>query len=191
MPLEVGNWWEYEVESVDYIGPLALDSSRGLRYAEVGFMEDSESNGRLFWITRMMEDQNIVYGYYMGLEDDVLVVYPEPEDPTGAIYLQGPLEPGTSWETVVWNDQDARVSVEISDTDLTIQVPAGTFEDCICVLMTSTREAVEEWSGTEEVSWEIFYAPGTGVVRTIILTSNPASTLSRRSVVELIDLQVL
>lgn len=190
MPLDVGNWWEYEVESVDYIGPLAIDSSFGLRYAEVTFMEESEINGRLFWITRIMEDQHIVYGYYMGIEDGMLMAYPEPENPIGGIYLQGPLKAGTSWETVAWNDHDAHVTVEITGTDLTLQVPAGTFEGCLSVSMTSTREVVEEWSGTEEVSWEMFYAPGVGVVRSVILTVNPASTLSRRSEVELIDLQV-
>ncbi len=190
MPLTVGNWWEYEVEIYEYVGGMEIESQRDLRYSEVMFEENSETNGHLSWMVRLMEDHGVAYGYYISLSEASMTIYDQMDNVQGEIYLKSPLEEGTSWETVSRADSSVAVRAEIVSAGITLELPAGSFENCICVRMTSTREVIDDYPGPEDLLWEIWYAPDVGPVKSFTETSNDQIMFRRTAMQELVDYQI-
>lgn len=183
MPLGTGSWWEYRAVVLETVGGLVLEDYEDTRYAEVTFAGESELHGGMAWLTKVMDDVHTAYGYYMAVSDGALTAYQDLESPSGEIYLREPLEAGTTWVTHARQDPGIEISGEILSVSEDLEMPLWSFEDCIHVRTAFRRDVMEEYPGSESVTWEHWYARGVGIVRSVIVTEN-APWLYRRVVTQ-------
>ena len=187
MPLEPDNWWEYRTEVYETIGAMEQVSYRDLRYAEITFSERSELHGHIHWMTRVMDDVNAAYGYYISTSNGALTIYQELESTSGEVYLAEPLEVGNTWTTHARQDPEILVTGEILSVSDTVHAPFETFTDCIRVQLVSTRDVLEQYPGPESITWEFWFAAGFGIVRSTSVIENPVWMFRRRVTQVLVD----
>jgi len=183
MPLEPGSWWEYRTTVVETVGAIVLQDYEDQRYAEVTFTEVSGLHGELAWMTKVMDDVNSSYGYYVGVSGGEVTIFSDLDSPTGEIYLREPLEDGSTWTTHARQDPDVEVRGEIVSASEDLVMPLWTFDDCVHARLRSTRETNGQHPGPETVTWDFWYARGVGMVRTTLLVEN-ASWMYRRLVTQ-------
>jgi len=179
MPLEPGNWWEYRIEVYETIGAMVQVDYRDLRYAEITFSERSDTHGDIHWMTRVMDDVNAAYGYYISTSNGALTIYQALESPSGEVYLAEPFEVGNSWTTHARQDTEITVAGEILSVSDTVRAPFEIFTDCIRVRLVSTRDVLDQYPGPETITWEFWFAEDIGIVKATSVTENPAWMFSR------------
>jgi hypothetical protein len=190
MPMEPGSWWEYSTIVFETVGARIIQDYQNLRYAEVTFSEQSETHGRLFWITKVMDDVNTAYGYYMSAADGAVTTYEDLESPSGEDYLREPIEAGTRWLTHARQDPGVAVTGEILSVAEPLTMSLWTFDDCVHVRLVSRRELQEQYPGLETVTWEFWFVKGVGVVRSVLVNENPAWLYRRVVTQELLNYSI-
>jgi hypothetical protein len=183
MPMGTGSWWEYSVEVYETVGAIVREDYRDLRYAEITFQEESETHGRMTLFTKVMDDVNTTYSYYMSAEGGALTTYQDIESPSGEEYLREPIETGTGWMTHTRQDTGVVVTGEILDNSERLNMSLWTFDDCVHVRLVSNRELQEQYPGTETVTWDMWFVKGVGMVRSVLVNENP-TWLYRKTVTQ-------
>lgn len=143
-PFEVGNQWTYQGVGNEY-----ASYNKQVLYKEGNKVQVVEENPgtRLVKIYDLKPDSVVVvYSKEEFYEDENIL---ETEENMQDIILQTPVEIGTIWES---GDRTS----EIVAKDVTIETPAGTFNNCIQVNNTYKDE---------ENKFIEYYAPGIGLVK--------------------------
>jgi len=141
-PLSEGSTWQYLGDGNEY-----ASFDRSVLFVEEDRAQISEANGgtvsaSVFEIT----EDGIVRTFFRGEEYDGKNLLEE--ESTGSLaVLKAPLEVGTSWET----QNDVR---EIIETDATVDTPAGEFDNCLKISITSEHSVMFE-----------YYKAGIGMVK--------------------------
>ncbi len=167
-PLSDGAWWAYSVEGA------AFDSL----VARVSAAEDQSGNpGHLYIMEVLLPETDQIWHRAIYRVDDAGVMVEElawEED--GEEYVQAepgymlktPLTEGRTWS---WESGFVDSRGEVHDLLLRaeftvegredVEVPAGTFEDCLKVVRDNRYRRQDEWYRVRQVLW---YAPGVGLV---------------------------
>jgi hypothetical protein len=190
MPIGTGSWWEYSTAVYETVGAIVIEDYQDLRYAEITFQEESEIHGRRSLFTKVMDDVNATYGYYMSARGGALTTYQDIESPSGEEYLREPIETGTRWVTHSRQDPEILVTGEILDDSEELEMSLWTFEDCVHVRLVSSRELEEQYPGPETVTWDFWFAKGVGMVRSVLVNENPTWQYRRTVTQELLNYSI-
>lgn len=123
-PLKVGNIWEYEGEGMEYASFVQrVVYSSGNKY------QLTIDNGGSVIANVIEVKGDSITNTYRGAEPYTGENLLNMKDNLNIILLQTPLEEGNFWIS-------EENHYEIVDTDASVKVPAGEFEDCIAVKVT-------------------------------------------------------
>jgi len=82
-------------------------------------------------------------------------------------YLKNPVEIGTTWDMEIKTaEEELKINVTIDSTSETVQVPGGTYKDCVKVKHEGGGLLKKDNTHLSVTSFE-WYAPGVGPVKTI------------------------
>lgn len=171
MPLEVGNWWDYEVRNHLFQNPV-VDTVRyevtaevpvtveGASYTAFAFnlLPFPEGTPEYYWLNRNAGDGL----YTMGgiAETDTLFV--------NSIDKKYPAEIGETWESsqISFSRSDFEfyindtLKITVVDTDREVQTPAGTFR---CYVYHFEADQGEDVAANAQIFQ--FYSPGVGLIK--------------------------
>ncbi len=172
-PLQVGNRWEYKLESVDETIPKqseivveAFTHKFGIDVFEVRSKDLHKDNGSCHWY-EVTNDGAVVWRA-LGTADKLVLVEWEP---TLVILPGKPAETGKTWKHVIEQFRSdypdsvfyAVTNFTVENVKETVTVPAGVFTDCIKI-----KCAEYDPGGTFIRELYHWYAPGVGNVKTIV-----------------------
>jgi hypothetical protein len=81
-------------------------------------------------------------------------------------YLKNPVDVGTNWDTVTkMGEGDLKVNITVESVGEKVQVPAGSYKDCIKLKHEGKMEA-KEGGGLSLTAYE-WYAPQVGLVKSM------------------------
>ncbi len=124
LPIKVGNYWEYEGEGNEY-----ASFTQEIIYGENGrFQMMNDNGGTVMANVIEVTQDSIVNTYREGEIYDKRNVLNKPSN-LNIIILKRPLAVGNTWVS-------EENIYEIIKTDETVEVPAGTFDNCIVVRIT-------------------------------------------------------
>jgi len=107
------------------------------------------------------------YGVYRYAEQKTATAEPQVISPK-MYYLRNPMDRGTSWDMEVKTDEeDLKVNVTIESISETVQVPAGTYKDCVKVKHEGGGLLKKDGDTKLSVSAYEWYAPGVGTVKSM------------------------
>lgn len=177
-PLTTGRVWTYQVslkgpfgQEVDVRTTITNLAARPLRGRTVTPQKmEFQALGRSHYeFQYMAEDRDGVYRFADQDSGDV-----EPKIESSTEYtLKAPLKSGTSWHATVDLPRGQPVPgvATIEGTKDVVDVPAGTFKDCIKVRIVG---ATKETAANEEYVW---YAPSVGLVKEVTKALGNSSSL--------------
>ncbi len=175
MPLEEGNWWRHEVESMERFGMTVVDSGTDRLITVVNSRLTGPWGSERYEVVKVMETSMASFTYYLSPDGGGLTAYRDQGSPVGEIYLQrSDLSEGDAWVTVSRFDRNILVHATVHATDATVETPSGTYEDCVYVSLRSNRELRESLTGLESLTWDFWWKPGVGMVKSVTTTMNPS-----------------
>lgn len=143
-PLAVGNQWEYEGVGNEYASyTQKVLYSKGYKYQVM-----IDNGGTVSANIYVLNDESLVLIYSEAEVYDEKIVLDEVGNMEDII-IKAPLEVGTKWES-------QGNLCEITDTDATVTVPAGTFENCIVIKVTYKESGAFS---------NFYYSKGVGLVK--------------------------
>jgi hypothetical protein len=163
-PLKPGATWEYRVDS----------SKFGTRKITIRNLPTREINGKQ--MTPREWKMGGTVNYYLMARDDLGIyrygelksVNGAPEVTTPKVYsLKEPVDRGTTWDIVTkMGDRQVKVNLTVEKIDDVVQVPAGTFKDCVKIKHEGKAQPGKDRPGFAILAYE-WYAPGTGLVKSL------------------------
>jgi hypothetical protein len=160
-PLTGGSTWKYLGEGMEY-----ASFSREVLYVGGNRAQVSENNGGTVSASLFeFREGEIVRTFFRGEEYDGNNLLDE-EANDNLVLIKVPLEAGTKWET-------PNGTREIVETDAVVDTPAGKFEGCIKIEITTEHSVMYE-----------YYKEGVGLVKREFLSEGAAvtSTLEEYSI---------
>jgi hypothetical protein len=163
-PLKPGMTWEYSVVS----------SKAGTRKITIRNLPAREIKGKKM-TPREWKMGNTAKYYLMARDDLGIYRYGElksengePEVTTPKVYsLKEPVDRGTTWDIVTkMGDRQVKVNLTVEKIDDAVQVPAGTFKDCVKIKHEGQAQSGKDRPGFTILAYE-WYAPGTGLVKSL------------------------
>jgi hypothetical protein len=163
-PLKPGMTWEYTVVS----------SKAGTRKITIRDLPAREINGKQMTPREWKMGSTVKY-YLMARDDLGIYRYGElksekgePEVTTPKVYsLKEPVDRGTTWDIVTqMGDRQVKVNLTVEKIDDVVQVPAGTFKDCVKIKHEGKAQPGKDRPGFAILAYE-WYAPGTGLVKSL------------------------
>ena len=157
-PLTVGSVWEYQGEGNEYASfTREVFFASGNRYQT---MEDN--GGTVMAIIYQVTEDAVTRTYSEGeVYDKINLLDKEANENT--IILKSPLESGNKWQT-------ADTTREIVDINATVQTPAGKYDNCIKVSVSSEHSTIYE-----------YYKEGVGLVKREFISEGLEVTSSLKS----------
>lgn len=156
-PLKVGNHWEYKGTGNEYAA-----YKEDVVFAEGNKYQVMTDNGGTRMAHRYEVSANqIVTTYREGevYNDKNILAEPSNEN---IVILKRPITVGTSWT-------NGNNHYEITQTDATVAVPAGTFNNCVVVKVTNPQEKTYTLD---------YYKKGVGLVKTEFVAENGDKIMS-------------
>jgi hypothetical protein len=163
-PLKPGMTWEYSVVS----------SKAGTRKITIRNLPTREINGKQMTPREWKMGSTVKY-YLMARDDLGIYRYGElksekgePEVTAPKVYsLKEPVDRGTTWDIVTqMGDRQVKVNLTVEKIDDVVQVPAGTFKDCVKIKHEGKAQPGKDRPGFAILAYE-WYAPGTGLVKSL------------------------
>jgi hypothetical protein len=167
-PLGEGRTWKYQIAVTTSSGEtrageltvsnLAARELKGKRVTPQKY--EMEIHGQPHTMIQYAAED--LYGVFIYAQQEANDV--EPKISSTTFYtLKAPLKVGSSWDATVDSPGGAQVSAKatVMSIDEVVDVPAGTFRDCVKVRTAATIAGGKE---VEVFSW---YAPSVGQVKTI------------------------
>ena len=107
------------------------------------------------------------YGVYRYAEQKTATEEPKVISPK-MYYLRNPVDRGTTWDMEIKTvEEDLKVNFTIESISETVQVPAGTYKDCVKVKQEGGGLVKKGGDTKLSVSAYEWYAPGVGTVKSI------------------------
>ena len=123
LPLQVGNWWKYERVFWEESGYTFVDT-----FTETVVEQDTVLGGKLAF--RLEEDEGVDEEWMVVFNDELRLYEEMPEQYSDYyVFLKLPIQVGNKWNYYPGYPLQA----EIVSTTATLNVPAGTFNNCIHV----------------------------------------------------------
>ena len=160
-PLTEGSTWKYLGDGMEY-----ASFSREVLYVDGNRAQVSENNGGTVSASIFeFREGEIVRTFFRGEEYDGNNLLDE-ENNDNLVLIKAPLEAGTKWET-------SNGTREIVETDAVVDTPAGEFEGCIKIEITTEHSVMYE-----------YYKEGIGLVKREFLSEGMTvtSTLEEYSI---------
>ena len=160
-PLAEGSTWKYLGEGMEYASFV-----REVLYVDGNRAQVSENNGGTVSASVFeFREEEIVRTFFRGEEYDGNNLLDE-EANDDLVLIKAPLETGTKWET-------SSGTREIVETDAVVETPAGKFEGCIKIEITTEHSVMYE-----------YYKEGVGLVKREFLSEGATvtSTLEEYSI---------
>jgi hypothetical protein len=164
-PLKEGMTWVYQVFS----------NKPGAQKITITTLAPREIQGRTV-TPRKWEVEGGVKYYFIAKDDAGVYRYAEQKGDAGApriitpkvYYLKNPVEVGTTWDsTTKMGDADLKAKISVESIRDQVQVPAGTYANCI-KLKHEGRVAPKEGNPAPlSLTAYEWYAPGVGLVKSI------------------------
>lgn len=169
-PLGEGRTWKYQVSVKKEFGTVGVTltvvnlASRELKGKKVTpqRVQGQGPAGSYTGFEYIAEDENGVYSFAVQGPDDV-----EPKTTSAPDYsLKKPVKVGNAWDTTLdlGGGRSVPAKAAIASIEEVVDVPAGTFKDCVRVRIVGT---VKEATGHEAYCW---YAPSVGLVKSVYPT---------------------
>jgi hypothetical protein len=164
-PLKPGMTWEYGVAS----------SQAGTRKITIKNLPAREINGKK--VTPREWKTGGTVRYYLVAQDDLGIYrYGELKSEKGepevtlpkVYYLKEPVDLGTTWDIVTkMGDRQVKVNLTVEKINDVVQVPAGTFKDCVKIQHEGEAQPRKDQAGFAIMAYE-WYAPGAGLVKSLV-----------------------
>ena len=180
-PLSVGNQWVYDKDGTISISGVTAGTISGSEVTDItdkvphsgGFdvfvqemcLSDTLEMGGQTFIT------DTTYTTYMNVTDEGLHIYTNLTDPDSVSIVPFPLEVGLTWQF----SENPPMTAEILSLTETVNVPAGTFENCMELKLTW----MEQGNTVENIT---DYAPNVGKVKNVFTQSSPPEEVTVTSV---------
>lgn len=171
-PLKEGMAWVYSVSS----------SKPGVQKITVTNLAPRELQGKSV-IPRKWEVGGGVKYYFIAKDDKGVYRYGEqrsdvekPKIITPQVYyLTNPVDVGTTWDIATkMGEDDLRVNVTVESVQEKVQVPAGTYKDCVKLKHEGAVQAKEgDGVGLSLTAYE-WYAPEVGLVKSMFTIKKSA-----------------
>lgn len=174
-PLEVGKYWEYQMDSVTYaIGGSIVDSTVGYIREEIAdiFVDatgDTIARFDKFWKRNIADNWEVQKAFTATISGNKAI---RTEDNLRLIKLVLPPSIGSQWDSNAFIDpfQDFRVGgelvkvykdwddAEVADRQSTATINGKTYTDLVTIVLTDTESIIERRFAKEQ------YAKGVGLV---------------------------
>ena len=112
------------------------------------------------------------YGVYRYAEQMTLTAEPKIITPK-VYYLKNPVDKGTNWDIATkMGENDLKVNVIIESIEETVQVPAGTYKECVKLKHEGGMEEAKAKLSLTAYEW---YAPDVGLVKSMFTIKKKAA----------------
>jgi len=164
-PLKEGMVWVYSVTS----------DKRGTTKITVTNLAPREIKGKSVF-PRKWDVGGAVKYYFIGKDDHGVYRFAEQKGEGGepqetkpkVYYLKNPVDRGTTWDiSTKLGEDDLKVNVTIEAIREKVQVPGGTYNDCVKVKHECGGPAKEGGGGNLSLTAYEWYAPGVGLVKSM------------------------
>jgi hypothetical protein len=168
-PLKEGMIWVYGITA----------SKPGLRKITVTNLAPRELQGKTVY-PRKWEVGGGVRNFFIAKDDFGVYRYAEQMTPSAepkivtpkVYYLKDPVDKGTYWDIATkMGENDLKVTVTIESIDETVQVPAGTYKECVKLKHEGGRQEGKASLSLTAYEW---YAPGVGLVKSMFTVKRKA-----------------
>jgi hypothetical protein len=169
-PLKEGTVWVYGVTS----------SKPGAQKITVTNQAPRELQGKTVFPRKWEVGGGVKY-YLIAKDDKGVYRYGEQREPAEdpkiitppVYYLKNPVDVGTSWDIAAkMGEDDLKVNITVESIRETLQVPAGTYKECVKLKHDGQVQA-KEGSGLSLTAYE-WYAPGVGLVKSMFTIKKKA-----------------
>ena len=107
------------------------------------------------------------YGIYRYAEQRTATEEPKVISPK-IYYLKNPVDRGTTWDMEIkTGEEDLKVNATIESTMETVQVPGGTFKDCVKVKHEGGGTLPKDGNANLSITAYEWYAPGVGYIKSM------------------------
>ena len=162
-PLKEGMSWVYSVTS----------NKPGAQKITVTNLAPRELQGKSV-TPRKWEVAGGVKHYFIAKDDAGVYRYAEQKGETGepqiitppVYYLKNPVDVGTNWDTTTkMGEGDLKVNITVESIQEKVQVPAGSYKECVKLKHEGKMETKE--GGSLSLTAYEWYAPGVGLVKSM------------------------
>jgi len=180
-PLKPGMTWEYSV----------ISSQAGTGKLIITNLPERELDGKKLIPQEWKMGGHVKY-YLIAQDSYGIYRYAEQKSPSAepvvatpkVYHMKEPVDKGTTWDVVTKMDnRQVKINLTIEKTNDVVQVPAGTFNNCVQVKHEGEIQGEEGKSPLAVLAYE-WYAPGTGLVKSLVTMkekskeAKPAETLT-------------
>lgn len=164
-PLKEGMTWVYRASS----------NKPGVQKITVTNLAPRELQGQKVYPRKWQLGGGVKY-YFIARDDWGVYRYGEQKGETGkpevtkpkVYYLKNPVDVGTYWDIAAKMGEDPlKVSITIEEIRETVQVPAGTYENCVRLKHEGGMAAKEGGGGGLSLTAYEWYAPKVGLVKSM------------------------
>lgn len=176
-PLAVGNQWVYDKEGTISVSGITTGTISGSEVTDITDKVPHSSGFDVFvqetslCDTIEMAGQTFItdttYTTYMNVTDEGLHIYTSLTDLDSVSVVPFPLEVGLTWQF----SENPPMTAEILSLTETVNVPAGTFENCMELKLTW----VEQGNTVENIT---DFAPDVGKVKNVYTQSYPPEVMT-------------
>jgi hypothetical protein len=169
-PVKEGMVWVYGI----------ISNKPGLRKITVTNLAPRELQGKTVY-PRKWEVGGGVRFFFIAKDDFGVYRYAEQMTPNAepkiitpkVYYLKDPVDKGTYWDIAAkMGESDLKVTVTIEDIHETVQVPAGTYKECVKLKHEGGRQEAKASLSLTAYEW---YAPGVGLVKSMFTIKRKAA----------------
>lgn len=164
-PLKEGMTWVYSITS----------DKPGVQKITVTNLARRELRGKTVTPRKWGIGGGIKY-YFIAMDDNGVYRYAEQKGETGepqiitpkVYYLKNPVDNGTTWDIATkMGEDDLKVNITVESIRETVQVPAGTYKDCVKLKHEGEVQPKEGGNGGLSLTAYEWYAPGVGLVKSM------------------------
>lgn len=171
-PLKEGMTWVFSVSS----------NKPGAQKITVTNLAPRELQGKSV-TPRKWEVGGGVRYYFIAKDDGGVYRYAEQKGEAGqpqiltpkVYYLKNPVDNGTTWDIATkMGEDDVKVNITVESIRETVQVPAGTYKECVKLKHEGAVQAKEGGGAGLSLTAYEWYAPGVGLVKSRFIIKKSA-----------------
>jgi hypothetical protein len=171
-PLKEGTTWVYSVSS----------NKPGAPKITVTNLVPRELQGKSATPRKWEVGGGVKY-YFVAKDDGGVYRYAEQKGDTGepqiispkVYYLKNPVDQGTTWDiSTKMGEDELKVNITVESIRETVQVPAGTYKECVKLKHEGAVQAKEGGGAGLSLTAYEWYAPGVGLVKSMFTIKKSA-----------------